>query len=186
MKRIRLDIGAVTASPENGGSFMFFLYKDGLEKCLQVPISPGDMHSVLSNFKQDSTPEDSIPTQVVFKKALQEFRIELLEVLIIRDEQKDCFVSELLLFDGSKEVKLVAGFVDGIIMAKSVACPIYIEEQLMKQYSSAIDNSTQQVINKEEHLNKLKEELAKAIAVEDYEKAAQINKTIDKIIKNNT
>ena len=28
MKRIRLDIGAVTATPENGGSFMFFLYKE--------------------------------------------------------------------------------------------------------------------------------------------------------------
>lgn len=186
MKRIRLDIGAVTATPENGGSFMFFLYKDGLEKCLQVPISPGDMHAVLSNFKQESSPQDSIPTQVVFKKALQEFRIELLEVLIIRDEHKNCFLSELLLFDGSKEVKLVAGFVDGIIMAKSVACPIYIEQQLMQQYASAIDNSTQQVINKEEHINKLKEELSKAIAVEDYEKADKITKTLDRINKNNT
>lgn len=51
MKRIRLDIGAVTATPENGGSFMFFLYKDGLENCLRVKITPGDMHAVLANFK---------------------------------------------------------------------------------------------------------------------------------------
>ena len=164
MKRIRLDIGAVTATPENGGSFMFFLYKDGLENCLRVKITPGDMHAVLANFKPDSTPNESVPTQEVLKNALQEFRIELLEVLIVRNEQKDCFESELLLFDGNKEVKITAGFVDGIILAKGFQCPIYIEQELMDKYSSSIDNSTQQFIDKQEHLNKLKEELNKAIA----------------------
>lgn len=183
MRRIRLDIGAVTATSENGGSFMFFLYKDGLENCLQVKISPGDMHSVLANFKQNNTPDESIPTQVVLKNALYEFRIELLEVLIIRNTQKECFESELLLFDGNKEVKLSAGFVDGIILAKNFACPIYIEQELMDKYSTPIDSSTQQVINKEEHINKLKEELSKAIAAEDYERASRINKAIDKITK---
>ena len=184
MKRIRLDIGAVTATPENGGSFMFFLYKDGLENCLRVKITPGDMHAVLANFKPDSTPNESVPTQEVLKNALQEFRIELLEVLIVRNEQKDCFESELLLFDSNKEVKITAGFVDGIILAKGFQCPIYIEQELMDKYSSSIDNSTQQFIDKQEHLNKLKEELNKAIASEDYERAAKINKAIDNISKN--
>ncbi len=183
MKRIRLDIGAVTATPENGGSFMFFLYKDGLDRCLKVKITPSDMHAVLTNFKQDPSAVESIPTQQIFKEALHEFRIELLEVDIIRDLEHDCFTSKLLLFDGSKEVKITASFVDGIIMAKNFACPIYISEDLMSEYSSPIDNSTQEFINKEEHINKLKEELSRAIASEDYEKAAKINKVLDKITK---
>ena len=86
MKRVRLDIGALAATPEDGGSFTFFLYREGLDKCLPVPLSPPEMHAMISNFKHDGS-ENTI--QKVFSKVLQEYRIELLEISIVNNEQQE-------------------------------------------------------------------------------------------------
>ena len=184
MKRIRLDIGALTASPSNGGSFMFFLYREGMDKCLPVQLTPPDMHAVLSNFNQQEP--HHLPTiHNLFVSTLQQFRIELLEVTVIRDEEHDCFASELLLFEGEKEVKSISSFIDGVILAKTFACPIYTNEELMEKYSSAMDIVSDKIVKKEIHLQKLKEELANAVAAEDYEKAAKINRAIEELSKEN-
>ncbi len=184
MKRIRLDIGALTASPDNGGSFMFFLYREGMNKCLPVKLSPPDMHAVLANFNQPQmTP--GITVHGVFLQVLQQYKIELLEVTVLRNDQDNIFETELLLFDGEKEVKQIAGFIDGVILAKSFACPIYTDEELMEKYASTIDIVSEKIVKKEIHLQKLKEELEKAVSAEDYERAAEIKKAIEDITKEN-
>lgn len=181
MKRIRLDIGALTASPEDGGSFMFFLYREGMDKCLPVKLSPPDMHAVLSNFNRQDDQGGTVHN--LFCNTLQQFRIELLEVIVIRDDERGCFACELLLFDGEKEIRQYGSFIDGVILAKQFACPIYTDEQLMEKYASAIDIVSEKIVKKEIHLQKLKEELANAISSEDYERAAQISKAIDELNK---
>lgn len=181
MKRIRLDIGALTASPDNGGSFMFFLYREGMNKCLPVKLSPPEMHAVLSNFNQPQPA--GITVHGVFHSVMQQYRIELLEVTVVRDQENDCFATELLFFDGEKEARQNAGFIDGVILAKSFACPIYTDEALMEKYSSTIDIVSEKIVKKEIQLQKLKEELAQAIAAEDYERAAELNKAISEITK---
>ena len=184
MKRIRLDIGALTASPDNGGSFMFFLYREGMNKCLPVKLSPPDMHAVLANFNQPQMPP-GITVHGVFHQVMQQYRIELLEVTVIRNDGNEAFETELLLFDGEKEVRQIAGFIDGVILAKSFACPIYTDEALMEKYASTIDIVSEKIVKKEIHLQKLKEELEKAVTAEDYERAAEIKKAIEDITKEN-
>lgn len=181
MKRIRLDIGALTASPEDGGSFMFFLYREGMDKCLPVKLTPPDMHAVLSNFNRQEGQGETIHN--LFCDTLQQFRIELLEVTVVRDHENGCFACQMLLFDGEKEIRRHCGFIDGVIMAKLFACPIYTDGELMEKYASAIDIVSENIVKKEIHLQKLKEELANAISSEDYERAAQISKAIDELSK---
>ena len=183
MKRIRLDIGALTASPDNGGSFMFFLYREGMNKCLPVQLTPPDMHAVLSNFNQPQVP--GITVHSVFLSVLQQYRVELLEVTVIRNDDEGRFETELLFFDGEKEVRQNSGFIDGVILAKSFACPIYTDEGLMNKYASTIDIVSEKIVKKEIHLQKLKEELEKAVTAEDYERAAEITKAIEEISKEN-
>lgn len=180
MKRIRLDIGALTASPDNGGSFTFFLYREGMDKCLPVKLTPPDMHAVLSNFNQQQ-PQETPTAQHLFFSTLQQFRIELLEAIVTRDEEHDIFTCELLFFDGEKEVKQTSGFIDGVILAKAFACPIYIDEELMERFSSQIDLVSEKIVKKEIHMQKLKEELSNAIAAEDYERAAKIKKAMEEL-----
>lgn len=179
MKRIRLDIGALAASPQDGGSFMFFLYREGMDRCLPVPLTPPEMHAALSNFKQDA---DGVSVHSVFSGVLQQYRIELLEVMIIREG--DGFLSELLFFDGEREIRQVAGFVDGIILSKQFGAPIYIAEELMEKYSTGIDSYSKDVLNSEATLDKLKEALQQAINNEEYERASQISKQIEALKKN--
>lgn len=181
MKRIRLDIGALTASPDNGGSFMFFLYREGMNKCLPVKLTPPQMHAVLTNFNHQQP--QGITVHSVFHATLQQFRIELLEVTVIRDDDAGTFATELLLFDGEKEVRQKSEFIDGIILAKSFACPIYTTESLMEQYASTIDIVSEKAVKKEIRLQKLKEELSQAVAAEDYERAAELNRAIGELDK---
>lgn len=196
MKRIRLDIGALAASPQDGGSFTFFLYREGMDRCLPVPLTPPEMHTALSNFKHDP---DGVSIHSAFAGVLQQYRIELLEVTIIREkaQKQDCpieqfedeklkngvFLSELLFFDGEREVRQVAGFIDGIILSKQFGAPIYIAEELMDKYSAGIDSYSKEVLNSEAALNKLKEALQEAINNEEYERASQISKQIEAIKK---
>lgn len=190
MKRIRLDIGALTASPEDGGSFMFFLYRNGMDKCLPISLTPPEMHTVLAYFKPLST--DYISIQTVFYKVLQQYRVELLEVMIIKKEKKkeedqekkeSDFLAELLFFDGEKELRQEAGLIDGIILAKNFSCPIYIAEDLMAQYAQNIDSYPMGMIDNDSSIRRFREALHKAINEEDYEQAAQISKKIDELKK---
>ena len=189
MKRVRLDIGALAATPENGGSFTFFLYREGLDKCLPVPLTPPEMHAMLSNFKQD---RDELTIQRVFSKVLQEYRVELLEVSIIANDQtggqgegteseNGVFLSELLFFDGEREIRELAGFADGIILSKQFGAPIYIAEELMEIYATGIDAFSKDVLDSEAMLKKLKESLQEAIGNEEYERASQISKQIEQL-----
>ena len=184
MKRVRLDIGAVAASPEDGGSFTFFLYREGMERCLPVPLTPPQMHSVLSNFKQ--LPQNTVSVHSLLAKVIQDYRIELLEVSIVKSEdveygENNGFMSELLFFDGETEVKELAGFVDGIILSKSFSCPIYISEELMDRYATDIDSQSKDLLDKETVLKKLKEEMQEAINNEEYERASEISRKIENI-----
>ncbi len=193
MKRVRLDIGALAATPEDGGSFTFFLYREGLDKCLPVPLTPPEMHAMLSNFRQEG---DDLTIQKVFAKVLQEYRVELLEVAIVRNNrveefvenedelQKDGgFLAELLLFDGEREIRQMAGFADGVILSKQFGAPIYIAEELMEQYAKGMDTFSKDILDGEAMLKNLKEALQEAIANEEYERASQISKQIEELKK---
>ncbi|MEG0378628.1 MAG: DUF151 domain-containing protein [Bacteroidales bacterium] len=184
MKRIRLDIGALTASASDGGNFMFFLYREGMDLCLPVPLTPPDMHAILANFQKLSS--DGVSVQDVFYSTLQEFRVELLEVTVIRDEEDEKFLANLLFFDGEKEVLKGASFVDGLILAKNFGCPIYILEELMDKYSTTMDLFSNEIVKTESRLVRLKEEFKEAVSKEDYETAAVLSKEITRYEAGNT
>lgn len=178
MKRVRLDIGAFNASPGEGGSFMFFLYREGMNTCLPVSLTPPDMHALLANFKQ--MPGDTVSPQSLFFFVLQEFKIELLEVTVVKADKEDDFMTRLLFFDGEKEVVKDASFTDGIILSRYFSCPIYISEKLLEKYATNIDIVAGETIRTEFYVEKLKEQLKEAIKNEDYEKAAMLSEQISK------
>lgn len=181
MKRIRLDIGALTASPKEGGKFLFFLYKENMDRCLPISLTPPQMHSVLSVFKSGNT--RNLPVHSTVKNILEHYGVELLEVVVARNEEAGNFFSELLLFDGEREFRQAADFIDGIIFARLFGAPIYIDEELMARYSVGMDKYSQQTLDSEELLKKLDSALQEAIGSEEYERAESIKKRIDEIKK---
>ncbi len=181
MKRVRLNIGALSASSQDGGTFMFFLYKQDSNKCIPVNLSPNEMHTLLVNFNKMN--DGLISVHSVFQKLLREFRVELLENTIIRDDKDNNFVSELLFFDGEKEITMQASFVDGIILSKEFGTPIYTCQELIDKFGVLVDDYSDTILQKQDKLAMYKKLLKEAIDREDYENAAKISELIDKFTK---
>ena len=120
-------------------------------------------------------------TCVVIAVNYNNVRVRVLFAVSTKENDDAPFTCELLLFDGEKEVRQQCNFIDGIILAKQFASPIYIDEMLMERYASTMDIVSEKYVKKEIQLQKLKEELSNAIAAEDYERAAKINKMIEEL-----
>ena len=176
-----MDIGAFTASSEEGGKFLFFLYKEKMDRCLSVSLTPPQMHSVLTVFKNGE--KEQILLHVTVKNILERYGVELLEIEIVRNEEYGRFYSRLLLFDGERESKTDADFIDGIIMAKLFGAPIYIDEPLMEQYSVAMENSPKETIQTDAIIRRMEDALSQAVRDEEYERAEVIKRRIEELKK---
>lgn len=185
-QRIRLTVGALTATPQDGGRFTFFLSQEGGDRCIVVSLDPPQMHTMLQNFKANDG-EDSSTIHSVFEKLLKSYRIELLEIEVSHDDNLNEFYSDLLFFDGEKEVKERLSVTDGIILAKKFAAPLYISDYLMNKWGVKVDlpEMEMEIMKKgmTDELDFLKEKLQQAVETEDYERAAVINKEIEKLCK---
>ena len=188
-KRIRLTLGALTTSPQESGSFAFFLYQDRSDRCIVISLTPPQMHAMFVNLKDDANSEFEVHS--VFERVLREYRIELLEIEIVKREGANEFMSEILLFDGEREVKKQIAIVDGIILAKKFDAPLYISSKLMDECSVTVNtpyNIQLKGEEKKDRLAHLLELFNYAIDREDYERASVINCEIEalkKSLKNN-
>ena len=183
-KRIRLTVGALTASPQDGGRFTFFLCQEGRDSCIVVSLNPPQMHTMLLNFKSNDE-NDSFTIHSVVEKILKAYRIELLEIEVEHDDNLNEFYTKVLFFNGEKEVRERLSVTDGIILAKRFAAPLYISEYLMDKWGVKIDLPEMDIMKKSmvDEVEFLKEDLKQAVESEDYERAALINKEIEKLSK---
>ncbi len=181
-KRVRLTVGALTATPQDGGKFTFFLCQEGEDRCIALPLDPPQMHTMLLNFKE-SERGDGVTIHSVFEKLLKSYSIELLEIDVSHDDSINEFYADLLFFNGKEEVKERLPVTDGIILAKKFAAPLYIAEHLMDKWGVKVDLPEMEIMKKcmPDKTESLQESLRQAIDEEDYEKAAIINKKIEKL-----
>ena len=183
-KRIRLTVGALTATPQDGGKFTFFLCQEEGNKCIVISLDPPQMHTMLLNFKESERGE-SFTIHSVFEKILKSYRIELMEINVAHDDAINEFYADLLFYDGEKEVKERLSVADGIILAKKFAAPLYISEFLMDKWGIKMDLPEMEIMKKEmaDEIELLEESLKRAVDEENYEKAAVINREIEKLRK---
>lgn len=183
-KRVRLTVGALTATPRDGGKFTFFLCQEGEDRCIVLPLDPPQMHTMLLNFKESERGEGAT-IHSVFEKLLKSYNIELLEIDVAHDDSINEFYADLLFFNGKEEVKERLPVTDGIILAKKFAAPLYISELLMDKWGVKVDLPEMEIMKKcmSDKTESLQENLRQAIDEEDYEKAAIINKEIEKLRK---
>ena len=150
MERVRLDMGALSVSDFHGGNFVFFLYKRGGDSCLPIKLSRPDVNIILTNFKsKETSTSDELPTaQMLYCTTLKSFGIELLELSVIKGiGHNKNFMTELLLFDGKKESRLVCGFGNGIVIAKFLNAPIYVYSDIMDKYASKVNMNDKNFLN---------------------------------------
>ncbi len=204
-------MGALSVSDFHGGNFVFFLYKKGGDSCLPIKLSRPDVNIILTNFKsKETSTSDELPTaQMLYCTTLKTFGIELLELSVIKGiGHNKNFMTELLLFDGKKESRLVCSFGTGIVIAKFLNAPIYVFADIMDKYSSRVNMNNKSVLNdgiemgkgsaegkksaesekkncrEKNYTEKLREALKKAVDNEDYERAESLHEELKKLIEN--
>ena len=100
--KIKLDIGAITASQEDGRSFLLFLYQEGGGRCLTIPLAPSDLHALLTNVapKREERQKKGNTIYDLFAQGLSRSGLQLQEVELIRGEQENSFSTLLKLSEG--------------------------------------------------------------------------------------
>lgn len=184
VKRIKLDIGTLTSPARPDGNYTFLLYKKDSERCISINLTPAQTNAILTNMQPSLEPD--IPIQSVCSSIMVKCNMELTEVQIIKGKKEGIFRSRLFISNGQKELYQDAGVIDGVIMARHLSAPIYIEESLIDKYSVALGSVMPPLPgNTDSAIEKLQGELEKAIENEEYERASSLNSRIKKLKKDN-
>ncbi|MCI1779507.1 MAG: DUF151 domain-containing protein [Bacteroidales bacterium] len=180
MKRIRLDIGALTAFSTEKGKYIFFLYAKGSDKCLYVPLTPPDVHNLLANFK--GVEGQTFPFHSLISTVLKCYYVSLEEVSITYRQDDGKFYSRLH-FLGDRDIYKDADFIDGIILSKLFSCPIYISEKLFNSHAVKAELSLKGEISSTVYRAGLEKSLNSAMTEERYEEAETIYSELKKLEK---
>ena len=138
--------------------------------------------------KDDYAPQRPL-THDLFKTTLESFDARVTEV-IIYNMVEGVFFAKLICASGSKEEEIDCRPSDAVALAYRFGCPIYCEEEVLKLAGigeSEIAQSNEEIESpvpakpkrRKKSLDALKNELAKAIAREDYEQASRLRDEIE-------
>jgi bifunctional DNase/RNase len=183
--KIRLNVLGISYSGNTSKEYVLIVGEQNGKLRIPIVIGGTEAQSIALQLERLSPPRPL--THDLFFQFARIFGIEILEINIVRFD-KGVFYSEILCFNGEKEVILESRTSDAIALALRFRCPIFIVEDVMKETGVILDNEIE--INKKQASNKngksLKNKtldelnimLIKAIDKEDYEKASEIRDEI--------
>lgn len=197
MQKVRLNVLGISYSQTQSGAYALVLSEDGGQRRIPIIIGGFEAQSIAIHLEGLTPPRPL--THDLFLSFSTSFNIEILEVNIYRLED-GVFYSQLVCFNGEKEVVIDSRTSDAIALALRFKCPIYttadivdragvyIEEEESESEDSVdvgeshfedrknFDETEFESLNLESLNNLLKE----AVDLEDYERASHIRDEIQK------
>jgi len=191
MEKIRLDIVALSHSVTQSHNYAVVLGEKGGKRRLPIVIGGFEAQAIAVALERMS-PNRPL-THDLFRNTLGAFEIELKEV-VINNLIDGIFYAQLVCEKNGELLEIDSRTSDAIAMAVRFECPIYTQEFIMESAGVILDDD--QIEGKteafsqpsapkkkslaDENIVDLEELLEKAIADEDYEKAAKIRDEINK------
>ncbi|WP_047449187.1 bifunctional nuclease family protein [Alistipes sp. ZOR0009] len=196
MQKVKLNVLGISYSQTQSGAYALVLSEE--EGLRRIPIIIGGFEAQsIAIHLEGLTPPRPL-THDLFLSFASSFNIELLEVNIYRLED-GVFYSQLVCFNGEKEIVIDSRTSDAIALALRFKCPIftfpeivdragvYIDEDGSEgEEAASITSDTSETVDYHdseyetmsiESLNSL---LQEAVDMEDYEKASYIRDEIQK------
>jgi bifunctional DNase/RNase len=196
MQKVKLNVLGISYSQTQSGAYALVLSEE--EGLRRIPIIIGGFEAQsIAIHLEGLTPPRPL-THDLFLSFASSFNIELLEVNIYRLED-GVFYSQLVCFNGEKEIVIDSRTSDAIALALRFKCPIftfpeivdragvYIDEDGSEgEEAASITSDTSETVDYHdseyetmsiESLNNL---LQEAVDMEDYEKASYIRDEIQK------
>jgi len=197
MQKVKLNVLGISYSQTQSGAYALVLSEeDGLRR---IPIIIGGFEAQsIAIHLEGLTPPRPL-THDLFLSFANSFNIELLEVNIYRLED-GVFYSQLVCFNGDKEVVIDSRTSDAIALALRFKCPIFTTPEIVDRAGVYIeedeadsedthgtaDSSFDEPITYDEsefeslNLDSLNSLLQEAIELEDYERASHIRDEIQR------
>lgn len=197
MQKVKLNVLGISYSQTQSGAYALVLSEeDGLRR---IPIIIGGFEAQsIAIHLEGLTPPRPL-THDLFLSFANSFNIELLEVNIYRLED-GVFYSQLVCFNGDKEVVIDSRTSDAIALALRFKCPIFTTPEIVDRAGVYIeedeadsddthgtaDDSFDEPITYDEsefeslNLDSLNSLLQEAIELEDYERASHIRDEIQR------
>ncbi len=192
--KVKLIVLGVTYSQTQTGGYILVLGEKQGKRRLLVVLHPLEAQSVVVQLER-IIPQPPLVHDLFFNTN-RIFGVELLEVNITKFEN-GAFTSEMLFFDGEKQVNMEARTPDAVALSLRFRCPIFTTSEIMEQAGIIIDEEDEENIYTsvkeheipghggkpnyddytDEELDSLLEE---AVAREDYERAAAIRDELKK------
>lgn len=197
MSRIKLNVLGISYSQTQSGAYALVLSEENGSRRIPIIIGGFEAQAIAIQL-EDLTPPRPL-THDLFLNFAKSFGIELLEVSIYRLEE-GVFYSNLLCFDGDKEITIDARTSDAIALALRFKCPIFTTNDIIEKAGIVLDpdeddpNKVVPPTSAPSHNPKTSEAnayanlsipelealLEEAIRDEDYEKAAKVKEEINR------
>lgn len=191
MSRIKLSVLGISYSQTQSGAYALVLSEENGTRRIPIIIGGFEAQAIAIQL-EDLTPPRPL-THDLFLNFAKSFGIELLEVSIYKLEE-GVFYSNLLCFDGDKEITIDARTSDAIALALRFKCPIFTSDDIINKAGIVLDpdedtsanispssltpshnpHEEETSIYKNLSIAELETLLEEAIRDEDYEKAAKV------------
>lgn len=198
MQKVKLIIKGLSYSERQSGAYALLMAEANGQRKLPIVIGGFEAQSIAIALEKAVSPPRPL-THDLFIKVLNEYAITLLEVVIHRIKDGVFYASLITSQNGVQQV-VDARPSDAVALAVRCQCPIYTTDEVLNKAGMILDEEhsgknivpdveadlaedvAQKPINplSNANLSDLNEWLQKAVANEDYEKAARIRDEIDK------
>lgn len=189
MNFLQVDIIGLSTSPSSGGAYALVLGEIEGNRRLPIIIGAFEAQAIALELEKIQPPRPM--THDLLRDALEAVGTEVLDVVI--DELREgTFFAKVRYINDGEEGQLDARPSDAIALAVRVDAPIYVAPSVLDEAGipsedegvSALTSSSSSVeesASPMSHVERIEQQLEKAIADEDYEKAADLRDEIARI-----
>jgi len=192
MDKIKLEIKGLSYSQASSGAYALILGEVDGKRRLPIVIGGAEAQSIAMELEKIKPARPL--THDLFKSFADAFNVRLLEVVIYKFSE-GVFYSKLLCASDSLELSIDSRTSDAVALAIRFGSDIYTVAEVMSDAAIVIDEETEQQEETTEEgdteaagenplgslsLTSLDEELQKAVAEENYERASNIRDEINR------
>ena len=144
MEKIRLRVLELGIADNHADNYILILDEDGGNRRLPIVMPSIEAQAIVVQLEKISLARPLIHD--LFFSAFSSFGVEMLEVNIT-DFENGVFSSEIVLFDGERELALNARISDAIALALHFRCPIFATPSVMNFAGITIEESEEDFIS---------------------------------------
>jgi bifunctional DNase/RNase len=187
MDFIQVDIIGLSTSPSSGGAYALVLGEIEGNRRLPIIIGAFEAQAIALELEKIQPPRPM--THDLLRDLFESVGAEVIDVVI--DELREgTFFAKVRYIHEGEEDQLDARPSDAVALAVRVDAPIYVAPSVLEEAGIPSDEEAvaelEEELEEEEpavpvsHLERLEEQLSKAIQEEDYERAAQLRDDIQR------